>query len=148
MNELDRRRKRIDPPDLERWDRQMQAVRVFDELISNTYRDTSPPLYLNSVWDNLLITTDWTIWITDHTGAFRTRHELQDPDSLVRCPRSVLSRLRELNRPRLQQTLERYLSSQQLDALEARRALLVKHFDDQIGSRSESAVLYDLPPRR
>ena len=46
----------------------MQAVRVFDELISNTYRDTAPPLYLNSVWDNLLITTDWTIWITDHTG--------------------------------------------------------------------------------
>ena len=57
----------------------MQAVRVFDELISNTYRDTAPPLYLNSVWDNLLITTDWTIWITDHTGAFRTRQELQDP---------------------------------------------------------------------
>ena len=126
----------------------MQAVRVFDELISNTYRDTAPPLYLNSVWDNLLITTDWTIWITDHTGAFRTRHELQDPDSLVRCPRSVLGRLRQLNRPRLQQTLGRYLSSQQVDALEVRRALLVRHFDDQIRSRGESVVLYDLPPRR
>ena len=148
MNELDRRRKRIDPPDQDRWDRQVQAVRVFDELISNTYRDTAPPLYLNSVWDNLLITTDWTIWITDHTGAFRTRHELQDPDSLVRCPRSVLGRLRQLNRPRLQQTLGRYLSSQQVDALEVRRALLVRHFDDQIRSRGESVVLYDLPPRR
>ena len=42
MNELDRRRKGIEPPDLENWNRQMQAVRVFDELISNTYRDTSP----------------------------------------------------------------------------------------------------------
>jgi hypothetical protein len=59
----------------------------------------------------------------------------------------MLGRLRELNRSRLQQTLERYLSSQQLDALEARRALLVKHFDDQIRSRGESVVLYDLPPR-
>src|SRR4029453_17816880 len=115
MNELDRRRKRIDPPDLDRWDRQMQAVRVFDELISNTYRDTAPPLYLNSVWDNLLITTDWTIWITDHTGGFRRGQLLQEPDTLVRCPRSVLGRLRELNRPLLQQTLERYLSLQQLD---------------------------------
>ena len=148
MNEVDRRRKGINPPDVDKWDRQVQAVRVFDELISNTYRDTAPPLYLNSVWDNLLITTDWTIWITDHTGAFRTRRELQDPDSLVRCPRSVLARLRELSRPRLQQTLERYLSSQQLDALEVRRALLVKHFDDQVRSRGESVVLYDLPPRR
>lgn len=148
MNELDRRRRGIDPPDPDSWGRQVQAVRVFDELISNTYRDTAPPLYLNSVWDNLLITTDWTIWITDHTGAFRTRQELQDPDSLVRCPRTVLGRLRELNRERLQQALQGYLSSQQLDALEVRRALLVRHFDHQIGSRGEAVVLYDLPPRR
>jgi hypothetical protein len=148
MNELDRRRKRIDPPDQDGWDRQVQAVRVFDELISNTYRDTAPALYLNSVWDNLLITADWTIWITDHTGAFRTRQALQDPDTLVRCPRSVLGRLRQLNRLRLEQTLVRYLSSQQLDALDVRRALLVKHFDDQIKIHGEGVVLYDLPPRQ
>lgn len=148
MNELDRRRKRIDPPEPDRWDRQIQAVRLFDELISNTYRDTAPALYLNSIWDNLLITTDWTIWIIDHTGAFRTRHELQDPDSLVRCPRSVLNQMRELNRQRLGQALERYLSSQQLDALEVRRALLVRHFDRLIGSKGEAVVLYDLPSRQ
>jgi hypothetical protein len=148
MNELDRRRKKIDPPDQDQWDRQVQAVRVFDELISNTYRDTAPALYLNSVWDNLLITTDWTIWITDHTGAFRTRKALQDPDSLVRCPRSVLDRLRALDRPRLEQTLGRYLSPQQLDALDLRRRLLVRHFDEQIGRRGEGVVLYDLAARR
>ena len=148
MNELDRRRKGIDPPDPDKWSRQVQAVRVFDELISNTYRDTAPPLYLNSIWDNLLITTDWTVWIIDHTGAFRTRRELQDPDSLVRCPRTVLGRLRALNKELLGQALKRYLSSQQLDALEVRRALLVRHFDRQIESKGEADVLYDLPPRR
>ena len=148
MNELDRRRKGIDPPDPDRWGRQVQAVRVFDELISNTYRDTAPPLYLNSVWDNLLITTDWTIWIVDHTGAFRTRRELQDPDTLVRCPRTVLDRLRALNKEMLQQALKNYLSSQQLDALDVRRALLVTYFDQRIESRGEADVLYDLPPRR
>jgi hypothetical protein len=148
MSELDRRRKGIDPPDPDRWGREMQAVRVFDELISNTYRDTAPPLYLNSVWDNLLITTEWRIWLVDHTGAFRTRRELQDPESLARCPRTVLARLRALNRERLQRALGTYLSSQQLDALEARRALLVKHFDDRIKGRGATQVLYDLPPRQ
>lgn len=147
MNEMDRRRKRIDPPDLQSWNRQVQAVRVFDELISNTYRDTSPALYLNSVWDNLLITSEWTIWITDHTGAFRTRKELADPESLTRCPRTVLGRLRALNREALRRTLGKYLSSQQIDALDVRRALLLRHFDDQIASKGEAAVLYDLPPR-
>jgi hypothetical protein len=148
MSEVDRRRRGIDPPDPDSWSLQVHAVRVFDELISNTYRDTAPPLYLNSVWDNLLITTDWAVWITDHTGAFRIRQELQDPDSVVRCPRTVLGRLRELNRERLQQALRRYLSSEQLNALDIRRALLVRHFDHLIESRGEAVVLYDLPPRR
>jgi hypothetical protein len=147
MSEVDRRRKAIDPPDPESWSRQMQAVRVFDEFISNTYRDTAPPLYFNSVWDNLLITTDWAIWITDHTGAFRTLHALQDSDSLIRCPRVVLSRLRRLNREELRHALRRYLSAKQLDALEIRRVLLLKHFDHLIESKGQAAVLYDLPPR-
>jgi hypothetical protein len=145
MNELDRRRKGIDPPDPDGWGRQVQAVRVFDELISNTYRDTAPPLYLNTVWDNLLITTDWSIWLTDHTGAFRTRQDLQDPDSLVRCPRIVLGKLRTLNRKLLHQALGRHLSATQVDALEVRRVLLVKHFDRQIKRKGEADVLYDLP---
>jgi len=148
MNELDRRRKAIEPPDPNRWSRQVQAVRVFDELISNTYRDPAPPLYLNTVWDNLLITTDWRIWLTDHTGAFRTRQDLQDPDGLVRCPRAMLGRLRILNKALLYQALERYLSARQLDALEVRRVLLVRHFDHQIERRGEADVLYDLPPSR
>lgn len=148
MNELDRRRKRIDPPDLESWNKQVQAVRVFDELISNTYRDTSPPLYLNTVWDNLLITRDWTIWITDHTGAFRIRRQLQDPESLTRCDRALWGRLRLLNRELLRRTVGKYLTSQQLDALEVRRELLVKRFDEQIVRKGEAAVLYDLPPRQ
>jgi|SRR5688572_3757162 len=148
MNEIDRRRKRVEPPDQESWNRQMQAVRVFDELISNTYRDTSPALYLNSVWDNLLITTDWTIWLTDHTGAFRVRNQLADPESLTRCDRALLRRLRELNRNDLQRLLGKYLSLRQLDALEVRRAILVRHYDEEIATRGEPAVLYDLPARR
>ena len=148
MNEVDRRRKRVEPPDRQSWDRQMQAVRVFDELISNTYRDTSPALYLNSVWDNLLITTNWVIWLTDHTGAFRVRNQLADPESLRQCDRTLLRRLRELNRNDLERLLAKYLSLPQLDALEARRAILVKHYDEQIATRGEAAVLYDRPARR
>ena len=148
MTEQDRRKKKTDPPDLTRWNQQMQAVRVFDELIANTYRDPSPPLYLNSVWDNLLITRDWTVWLTDHTGAFGIRGQLLDPESLATCPREVLGRLRDLNRELFARTLMKYLSSQQLEALEVRRTLIVRHFEALIASRGEAAVLYDLAPRR
>ncbi len=148
MTELDRRRKKTDPPDLRRWTEQVQAVRVFDELISNTYRDPSPPLYLNSVWDNLLITREWTVWLTDHTGAFRIRDQLLDPGSLAMCPRTVLGTLRDLNRELLERMLGKYLSSQQLEALDVRRTLIVRHFDALMASKGETAVLYDLPLRR
>jgi hypothetical protein len=147
MAEVDRRRKKIDPPDGDAWNKQMQAVRVFDELISNTYRDTSPGLYLNSVWDNLLITSGWTVWIVDHTASFRTRRELQDTESLTRCPRAMLDKLRGLNRAVSQKNLGRYLSVEQLAALEARRILLVRHFEEEIARNGEAAVLYGLPPR-
>ena len=147
MSEQDRRRKGIEPPDPDRWRRQVDAVRVFDELISNTYRDPSPGLYRNSVWDNLLITKDWAIWLIDHTASFRTRRRLEEPESLVRCPRSVLARLRQLNRQQLERSLGKHLSPEQLDALDFRRALLVKHFDDRIASKGEAAVLYDLRPK-
>jgi hypothetical protein len=148
MNELDRRRKKLEPPDLEQWSRQMHAVRVFDELIANVYRDVSPPLYLNSVWDNLLITRSWTIWLTDHTGAFGVRAQLKDPGGVTRCPRQVFNRLRELNREQLQRALGAYLPSQQLDALDVRRGLLVKHLAGLIAREGEAAVLYDFAPVR
>lgn len=148
MTEQDRRSKKIEPPDLKRWNEQVQAVRVFDELISNTYRDPSPPLYLNSVWDNLLITGEWTVWLTDHTGAFRIREQLVAPESLAMCPRTVLGALRDLNRQLLGRALGKYLSAPQLEALEVRRKLVVRHFETLIARKGESAVLYDLLPRR
>ena len=64
--------------------------------------------------------------------------------------RPSLPRLRRksLNQDVLTEKLEKYLSKEQLDALEARRGLLIEHFDEQIARRDEGAVLYDLPPRR
>jgi hypothetical protein len=95
----------------------------------------------------LFIIRDWTVWIVDHTGAFRVRQRLEYPGTLTRCGRAVLGRLRDLTRERLQRLLGAYLSAEQLDALEIRRQLLVKHFDDRIARMGEAAVLYDLPIR-
>ena len=55
-------------------------------------------------------------------------------------------KLRALNNDALRRRLGKYVTSEQLDALEARRQLLVKHFDQEIAARGENAVLYD--PRK
>jgi hypothetical protein len=147
MHELDRRRRSIVPPDPERWDRQVLAVRLFDELIANAYRDTHPSFELSTVWDNLLITRGGTVWIVDHTRAFRVSDRLEAPGSLRRCDRRLLARLRGLTPADLERALAPYLSSWQLRALATRRALLVAHFDELIERHGEAAVLYDMPPR-
>ena len=147
MDELSRRKSKTEPPDAEAWHKQQLVVRVFDELTANAYRDVSPEAYLSTVWDNLLITKDWHVWMIDHTRSFQTRPGLGHPESLTRCNRLLLQKLRSLTPDVLRQRLASYLSAEKLDALEKRRQLLVRHFDQQIASRGESAVLYDLPPR-
>ena len=158
MAERDRRAKNIEPPDARRWDDYIQAVRVFDELTANRYRnvksarpvaapDESGPQQ-SYEWGELLIMADWRIRLIDHTATFGTRKSLDHPESLARCERGLLRKLRALNRAAFQQALAAYLSAERVDALEARRALLVAHFDELIARKGERAVLYDLPPRR
>ena len=148
MSEQSRRGQKIEPPDPDRWNKQMQVVRVFDELIANAYRKVGPAFYLATMWDNLLITKEWRIWLVDHTRTFGTSRQLENPDSLAQCDRTLLAKLRDLNREATKERLAKYLASEQLDALEARRELLVKHFTEQIALKGEGAVLYDLPPRQ
>ena len=148
MSEQDRHIKKTEPPDAERWSKQTQAVRVFDELIANAYRPMSPASYTSKLWDNLLITREWQIGLIDHTRAFGITPQLQHPESLTQCDRTVLAKLRTLNQGDMARQLGRYLTSGQLDALEARRALIVTRFERQIAANGERAVLYDLPPRR
>ena len=78
MMELDRIKKKIEPPDQHLWNQQMYVVHVFDQLIYNT----------DSNLGNLLISKDWKIWMIDHTRAFRTMKELQNPENLSQCDRS------------------------------------------------------------
>jgi hypothetical protein len=148
MDERSRRRREVAPPEPEHWAQQMQAVRLFDELIANAYRSMDPAAYTSTVWDNLLITRDWAVRLIDHTFAFGLSRRLQYPESLSRCERTLLASLRALDSATLERRLGSFLSAEQLDALEARRGLILGHFDERIARQGERAVLYDLSPQR
>jgi hypothetical protein len=137
MTELDRHKKKMEPPDLKTWNPQMFVCRVFDQLIYNTDRNLG----------NLVITKDWKIWMIDHTRAFRTMKDLPAPENLVKSDRKLLTQLRGLNKDVLTRGLERYLNSLQIDGLLARRDKIVKFFDDQIARKGEAEVLFDLEGR-
>jgi len=135
MMEYDRYRQKITAPDVDSWNKQMYAVRVWHEL---TY-DTDPNL------TNLLITQDWQLWIIDFTRAFRLNKNLRDPKDLVQCDRRLLAKLRTLDKDVLKDKLSRWLTKSEIEALAARAAKIVDFFDKETAAKREGAVLYDFP---
>ncbi|HVP46674.1 MAG TPA: hypothetical protein VMT32_08825 [Bryobacteraceae bacterium] len=135
MMELNRKQRQIATPDVESWNKQMYAVRVWHQLIY----DTDPNL------TNLLITKDWQLWIIDFTRAFRLYKDLRDPKDLVQCDRRLLAKLRTLDKEVLREKLSRWLTKSESDALVARAGRIVAFFDKEVASKGEGAVLYDFP---
>jgi hypothetical protein len=134
MMELDRTRRGVRPPDTGSWERQMSRVQVFTELIANDDQNQS----------NLLITTDWKIWLIDFTRAFRSRKTLAHPDLLERIEPSMLAALESLDMTSLRKEIGRYLSPSEIKLLLVRRDKIVAHFEARIRELGETAVLFPI----
>ena len=117
MDEQTRYNKKISPPAevLERWNQQMQLLRLFDQLIANTDRNLG----------NLIIGNDWTIWAIDHTRAFRTQPTLKTPGNVTRCDRAVFARLKQLDKPTISKAVGNSLSNYEIEAMLKRRDAIV-----------------------
>jgi len=132
MDEVERTKRKEEPPDKDKWNLEMYVVRVFDQLIYNTDRNLT----------NLLIDKQWRIWMIDHSRAFRTYHDLQAPKNLVQCDRSLLAKMKTLDQDTLIQALTPYVTKDEVKGLIFRRDRIVKFFDEKGDS-----VLYDRPKR-
>ena len=73
MDDAERFEKKIEPPDPDKWNKQMFRVGVFDELVY----DTDPNL------TNVLIGQDWSVYRVDFSRAFRTFKDLRGEKNLV-----------------------------------------------------------------
>jgi hypothetical protein len=133
--ERDRVQKKLTPPDIARWNDEMQAARLFRELIGDyDFNQT-----------NTLITKDWHVWLIDFTRAFRPARTLQYPAEVSRADRTFLANLRALNRDAMRTKVGKWLENNLLDAVLARRDVLVGILDKHVAAKGEAAVLYDLP---
>ena len=132
MSEAERLRKKIAAPDSEAWNRQMYNVRVFDNLIFNTDRHT------NNIW----VRKDWTIVLIDHSRSFRPFPQLRTESDLRRFSRSVLAALEKLDRAAIDAKMSKYLDRYQIEALLARRDLIVARARRLASEQGEAAVLF------
>ena len=132
MDEVERHRQKLTPPDADAWNHQMYRVRVLDQLVY----DNDPNL------TNVLIGENWKIWRVDFTRAFRLSKDLRDPKDLESCDRQLFEKLKTLDANELAEKTKRYLSKNEVKAVMARRDKIVAQFQKLISEKGEKAVLY------
>lgn len=132
MDEGTRLREKRRAPDMQAWNQQMAVVRVFDQLIYNTDRNLG----------NLLITSDWQLWMIDHTRAFRRHRTLRAVKDLTGCDRAVLARLEALDKATIHRELARWLELPEIEGVVGRREVILQFFQS-----ASPASLFDLRPR-
>ena len=132
MDEEERHKQGITPPDQDAWNKQMYRMRVFDQLIYDTDANLT----------NVLIGEDWKVYRVDFTRAFRTYKKLQRPEDLQRCDRQLLQKLKALDRAQLAAATKHYLTKDELNGVMARRDLIVERFQKLTAEKGEAEVLY------
>jgi len=132
MDEDARRKSSAVDPNPARFEHYRYRQRIFDELIQNRDRNLG----------NLLYTKDWTMWMIDHTRAFRLNRDLGKPAELLRIDRALYANLKTLTAESLVKAVGTTLRKAEVDALIARRDAILKVLDARIAQLSEPAVLY------
>ncbi len=132
MDERERLKQGVQPPDPDAWNKQMRKKRVFAELAY----DTDPNL------TNLLIGEDWKVYMIDFTRAFRMDSDLANPKNLTNCDRQLFEKLKQLDEPQLEQATKGYLTKSEVKAVMKRRDKIVALFQKLIAEKGENEVLY------
>src|SRR6266478_2449378 len=132
MDEVERHKQQLTPPDLDAWNNQMYKIRVFDQLVYDSDANLT----------NVLIGENWKIWRVDFSRAFRLSGNLRNPGDLVRCDRHLFEKLKALDGNELQEKTKRYLNKNEVKAVMQRRDKIVEQFQKLIAEKGESEVLY------
>jgi hypothetical protein len=131
MDEGQRLKKKVQPPNPTAWNYDMYRQRVFNELVHDTDRNLG----------NVLISPEWRVIMIDFTRAFRLWEKIR-PGELQRCDRALLAKLESLSGDAVTEATKSYLAASEVKALMKRRDLIVAHFKELVAKRGEDKVLY------
>jgi hypothetical protein len=116
MDEGERLKTKTPAPNVDLWNEQMWVVRLFDQLIYNVDRNLG----------NLLIDKKWTVWMIDHSRAFRLHDKVKTPENITKCERRVFEKLKALDAATVKAAMGEYLTGPEVKGMLARRDELVK----------------------
>ncbi len=134
MTESKRLKKKLASPNPLQWAQMRQIRYIFDELVHNEDRNLG----------NLLIDSDWRLWLIDHTQCFHPYAKIYHQDRLTHVSNQLWNALKHTPPDRVRSLLADYLTSPQIEALLGRWRLLMEHYSAQIDELGPGRVLFSL----
>jgi len=131
MNEGDRLKKKVTPPDPAAWNEDMFRQRMFTDLVLDTDRNLT----------NVLVSPEWRVIMIDFSRAFRLTATIR-PAELTRGDRALLAKMGELTAESLKKTAGQYLTEPEMRAVMKRRDLIVAHYEQLVATLGEARVLF------
>lgn len=131
MTEKKRTEERIQPPDPARWQRQVQSMYLFDQLIANDDRNLG----------NILIDTHWDLWMIDHTRAFRKNKKPETPQVIIQVETELWTRLQSTSDEDFKKALRKVLTGPEISTMLKRRQELIHHLQTRIERVGEDGVV-------
>ncbi len=128
MTEKERKLKKLEPPDITQWNRQIFQVRLFDNLIYNIDRNLG----------NLLITPDWRIHMIDHSRCFKSLDVLKAPEDLRLFSKSTMEALERIDLLKLKACCSRYLSGPEMLTLLKRRDMIMHQYQTLLAEKGDA----------
>jgi hypothetical protein len=130
-------------PEAEVFNRGKYLTRAFDSLIANDDRTQQ----------NIRYTKDWRTILIDHSRAFRSskkyckrllygQNGMKEKQLFRQLPRSFVERVRALNFENIKNAVGPYLKEEEINAVLARKKLLLEEIEEMIKANGEKNVLY------
>ena len=116
-----------------KYETQVAVMRLFDALILNVDRNAGNILYR---------TSDWHIFLIDHSRAFRSEKKLPElfETQPIHLTREIYENLQSLEKEELEDLLEGTVSSFQIKSLLARRDKIVKRIETERAKKGDETV--------
>jgi hypothetical protein len=145
MSDLERMEKNIKIPssNLDNWSKRKYIMRAFDSLIANDDRTQQ----------NIRYAENWRIILIDHSRSFRSsdkftknlvygKNGIKERKLFRVLPRAFVEKIGALNFDNIKKAVGPYLEDKEIQAILARKELLLKEIDEMIKEQGEAKVLY------
>jgi hypothetical protein len=131
MTDAERRRRGLEDPDADHWNRQIYNCRLLHELTYNTdFRNVK----------NVLVDPSFRVYVIDFSRAFRSLPYLLAEDDLDRVSRPVFERLSRLDAAAVEGHASPWIRGRQVSTLLKRRDRIVAHLRRLVAEKGEAAV--------